>query len=298
MTYQYKYNGKELQETGMYDFGARMYMADIVRTPQIDPLAEKMRSWSPYAFLFNNPLRFIDPTGMIPEEVYKPTPKEAAAMAAHVYGDKKDNILIGGWRVSQTKFKGVELENEKSGFKSQVYERVVNGKVTEYTYATAGTEDLAKDGLADAAQPLGASSQYSLSASNAQKISEQIGNSELTFTGHSLGGGLAALNSNLTGNAAITFNAAGVGNMTKYLNGQKQGGWFGGVTAVLRTEGKINAYIMRTDPLNNLQNSSALPSVNGNRRYITPTTAGSVYNGHSMDNMLKEFGINPDQYKR
>ncbi|WP_263602427.1 hypothetical protein [Chryseobacterium sp. PET-29] len=29
--YQYKYNGKELQETGMYDYGARMYMPDIGR---------------------------------------------------------------------------------------------------------------------------------------------------------------------------------------------------------------------------------------------------------------------------
>ncbi|MGS0747496.1 hypothetical protein [Halpernia sp. GG3] len=27
--YNYKYNGKELQETGMYDYGARMYMPDI-----------------------------------------------------------------------------------------------------------------------------------------------------------------------------------------------------------------------------------------------------------------------------
>ncbi|MBW8361446.1 MAG: hypothetical protein K0M56_04590 [Kaistella sp.] len=27
--FNYKYNGKELQETGMYDYGARMYMQDI-----------------------------------------------------------------------------------------------------------------------------------------------------------------------------------------------------------------------------------------------------------------------------
>jgi len=29
--YQYKYNGKELQESGMYDYGARMYMVDLGR---------------------------------------------------------------------------------------------------------------------------------------------------------------------------------------------------------------------------------------------------------------------------
>ncbi|UEQ77225.1 hypothetical protein [Chryseobacterium arthrosphaerae] len=29
IAYSYKYNGKELQETGMYDYGARMYISDI-----------------------------------------------------------------------------------------------------------------------------------------------------------------------------------------------------------------------------------------------------------------------------
>ena len=64
--YHYKYNGKELQENSMYDYGARLYMPEIGRWNTIDPLTEK--TYDPYGYVWNNPMKFIDPTGMEAED--------------------------------------------------------------------------------------------------------------------------------------------------------------------------------------------------------------------------------------
>lgn len=78
----YKYNGKELDtKNGLnwYDYGARHYDAALGRFTTVDPMAEKYYQISPYTYCGNNPILFIDKSGMDfgPGDLFK-TPKEAA----------------------------------------------------------------------------------------------------------------------------------------------------------------------------------------------------------------------------
>lgn len=98
--YQYKYNGKELQETGMYDYGWRQYAPDIARWMTPDPLIKdhdftfnpndiddedddevesaitttlgngggifNPDNLNPFSYGYNNPIKFDDPDGRCP----------------------------------------------------------------------------------------------------------------------------------------------------------------------------------------------------------------------------------------
>jgi RHS repeat-associated protein len=71
LTNKYKFGGKELSSSDFsdgsgletYDFGARNYDQQIGRWWSVDPLASKYPSLSPYCFVANNPIRYIDPDG-------------------------------------------------------------------------------------------------------------------------------------------------------------------------------------------------------------------------------------------
>ncbi|MBO4232714.1 hypothetical protein FO675_00065 [Riemerella anatipestifer] len=67
-SYNYKYNGKELQtEIGMYAMDWRQYMSDIGRFTGMDKLSSMSSDLSPYRFGFNNPVMFADPSGLYEE---------------------------------------------------------------------------------------------------------------------------------------------------------------------------------------------------------------------------------------
>jgi len=63
---KYLYNGKELEgeDLGLnwFDYGARCYDPQLGIWHSVDPVDE---FWSPFAYVGNNPIIYIDPTGML-----------------------------------------------------------------------------------------------------------------------------------------------------------------------------------------------------------------------------------------
>jgi RHS repeat-associated protein len=69
---RFTYNSKELVtdlDLGWNDYGFRMYDASVGRWSTVDPLEEKLSEVSPYNYVLNNPLSFIDPDGLYPKPI-------------------------------------------------------------------------------------------------------------------------------------------------------------------------------------------------------------------------------------
>ncbi|QHS56492.1 RHS repeat-associated core domain-containing protein [Mucilaginibacter sp. 14171R-50] len=87
---QYLYNGKELQdETGLYDYGARLYDPVIGRWTNCDPHASSYFSISSYSYVNNNPITSIDPDGRDLIVLSAPTHAGGYGHAAVLIGNDK-----------------------------------------------------------------------------------------------------------------------------------------------------------------------------------------------------------------
>jgi RHS repeat-associated protein len=96
---KYLYNTKELQNKEFsdgggiewYDYGARMYDPQIGRFFNLDPAAENYKSFSPFTYGVNNPLRFVDILGLGPGDRVK----KATSLEGKKYSqDKKLNMGV------------------------------------------------------------------------------------------------------------------------------------------------------------------------------------------------------------
>ncbi len=107
---RYLHNGKEFQNNllggvnlDLYDYGARMYDPQIGRWHMPDPLAEYRLNLSPYNYVKNNPIRFIDLFGLIdtiklPEVVVvaeRNPPNQSSHSWLWILGNRIDYFLLG-----------------------------------------------------------------------------------------------------------------------------------------------------------------------------------------------------------
>lgn len=283
----YKFNGKELdEETGLYYYGARYLHPKYAMWLSTDPLEGTYPNVSSYCYTLGNPIYFLDPNGK------RPTGNEAALMAKHVYKDKEakqieKELNAAGWYVSDIST-AVRKDLNHTGFfecglQMEIYQKD-NENGTEYVMAFAGTNSIT-DFIHDITQEIGLSSQYIHAFKNAQTFSDELGSLvELTFVGHSLGGGEAAGASMLTGRCAITFNRASISDPTKIINRLN----ISSEIIDYQTVGKesiIPNVWMGGDPVSNILNNIGI-GAKGKKVYI-PIGIKSPLNSHSINEFLK-----------
>lgn len=204
------------------------------------------------------------------DEVRGPAPRDIdltlARMAQDVYrSDDRERPGAPGWKpLTDAQFNQVGIDpalrtNASSGFDADIYTDG-NGR---YVLAYRGT-DAGKDWATNLGQGLGfETSQYNQAMQLARQAKVAFGD-ELVVTGHSLGGGLAAVGAASIDAPAVTFNAAGVKDVTLERAGMNPA-----AVKEAAESGQMRRYAVENEILTHLQEKS-FPS-----RYLMPDAIGN-----------------------
>lgn len=193
-----KYSGEYYDaETGLIYLRNRYYDPNARRFTTEDPARDDL-NW--YCYCSNNPIVFVDPSGLAP------TTKEAAEMAAHIYEhdifNSKKERTIAGWRL-------IDVWYGRESMKMGIYIPDEDDwrNPTEYAVVFKGTNNL-KNWQNNIEAFLSSKSADVWDAINYSVWFDSVCDQEITFVGHSKGGGEAIAGATATNKNAITFNAA------------------------------------------------------------------------------------------
>lgn len=231
----------------------------LTAAPQPVPAGPVELGYSPFAYTgspaaantgFADDVRGTDPQWT--------TDTDMSLLSQDVYQtDASGPIGEGGWtRVDDAALleAGIDptsLNDEETGFQAAIY---TDGD-GRYTVAYAGTDATSlTDWLQNARQGVGLDAeQYNQAIALGQQAVQAFGSENVVFTGHSLGGGLASAAALATGNPAVTFNAAGLGNETLDQLGISRD-----AAKEWGSDGNIRRYNVENDILTGAQQGSPL----------------------------------------
>jgi hypothetical protein len=180
------------------------------------------------------------------------------------------------------------LEDPESGFRASVYKDPDGHLIVAF----AGTDD-AVDWVNDASGGLGTTKQDLMAMNIARKLATGPEASNVTYTGHSLGGRLASVAAIASGAPAVTFNPAGVSDAAVSMALAKRDGSnvYDAARHLAEAGQNVTVYKTEGDILNNVQEGSEksvhlAPPAFGDHLYVVhDPTGGDPGDQHSIESL-------------